>query len=615
MAHKAEGTQAYLDMVDEVQKIVADENAPADVKALVGDRVQRRKGLVESYWDRDLSREQNRYVVDTELISNMIGDLLGNSNFVERMAKRQSSAWERFVMAMKAADAGKAAGISKEAQKYLSGLYKAYVKAVDDAGGGVKVSSIADADEKEKAPESSERTSKQKKNQEKNYENGDVYTRGRSERAHAGSGSDGIGSENRKEQGIRYIQVDRQGYGIVVIDSDRLKNGIRYIKKSDSASVIAYSFVPKIIKRGIVIGGHPNHKERGYPTVTFAAPVEINGVRGNMAVVVRQEGKNYYKMHKLRMPDGSLFIYDNAERNSADRAGHSFYAKETLSPTDTVSIKSIPQNSEKSTENEKKVSDERSSKKKVYKRAEASATLEETVSEHLVFSDAYAKLKGQSKREAASMLWKVLNSAEGDEAQKRAALNVADYVLDHAVVAAFEGNAYTDAQAKTVAALKPYLHKLDLDGIKGEIRNRFGKDISPYLLWGKHKDSAGVAPDAIVAELAELGVIIDAKNPADIFFEIYDTYKKAKDGLEASAASLLKHALSAEERAELREQISSDILRAYEEKGVETLDFNQFYKELEKAQRSAEVWKAAQKYMIMGYLGYKNTLGKEQVQA
>jgi len=166
VAHKAEGTTAYDAMADELRHIMFDKNAPQEVKALVGDLVKRTEGIIENYADVDLTERQNEYVIDTELVANLVGDLLGIPYFVERMGKRNSSAWERFVMAMKAADAGKAAGISKESQKYLSGLYKAYVKAVDKAGGGVKVSSIADEEEKEKAPEgaseANERAAKRK---------------------------------------------------------------------------------------------------------------------------------------------------------------------------------------------------------------------------------------------------------------------------------------------------------------------------------------------------------------------------------------------------------------------------------------------------------------------
>ena len=86
----------------------------------------------------------------------MVGDLLGSPYFVERMGARNDGAWKRFVTALKVAHDGKAGGISKSSQKYLSGLYKAYVRAVDDAGQGLKISSMVDEDEKEKAVEKEE---------------------------------------------------------------------------------------------------------------------------------------------------------------------------------------------------------------------------------------------------------------------------------------------------------------------------------------------------------------------------------------------------------------------------------------------------------------------------
>lgn len=206
-----------------------------------------------------------------------------------------------------------------------------------------------------------------------------------------------------------------------------------------------------------------------------------------------------------------------------------------------ASANSIPQNSEKSTENSKKVSDERKSKK-VYRRAEASATLEEAVKEHLEFTDAYAKLRGRSKKEATDILWKALNTAEGEE-RRRAALDVADFVLDNAVVEAFGEDPMAQENARTVAILRDYMHKLDLDGIKGEIRNRFGKNNAIHLVWGKREGEVGVAPDSIKNELIEQGITITASNPADIFFEIYDAYQSAKAGLESHAKILLKNGL------------------------------------------------------------------------
>ena len=172
--------------------------------------------------------------------------------------------------------------------------------------------------------------------------------------------------------------------------------------------------------------------------------------------------------------------------------------------------------------------DERHSKKKVYKKSDASAVLREAVEEHLVFSDAYAKLKGKSKDEATKMLWDAFNTADGEAAQKAAALRVADFVIDNAIVETFEQDPNMEYYSDRLAVLKGYLRKLNLDGIKAEIRNRFGKDTSPYLVWGKREGDVGVAPDAIKNELIEQGIIIESSNPADIFFEIYNAYTEAK---------------------------------------------------------------------------------------
>lgn len=62
---------------------------------------------------------------------------------------------------------------------------------------------------------------------------------------------------------------------------------------------------------------HYQHKGRGYDTVTFAAPVTINGITGNMAVVVKKTKGNRYKTHRILMPDGSAFLYQDIKRAEA----------------------------------------------------------------------------------------------------------------------------------------------------------------------------------------------------------------------------------------------------------------------------------------------------------
>jgi hypothetical protein len=137
-------------------------------------------------------------------------------------------------------------------------------------------------------------------------------------------------------------KVTRSGFGEIILDEKRIKKGMRYTK-DNYARKIAFAIIPDVLKKGIQIGFHKKHKNRPYDTYTFAAPVEINGMRGNMAVVVRQDGKNYYKAHQIVMPDGTQMIIDE-KRDTAERAG-GVENNSGLSPTDNVSIDIIPDNS------------------------------------------------------------------------------------------------------------------------------------------------------------------------------------------------------------------------------------------------------------------------------
>ncbi len=147
--------------------------------------------------------------------------------------------------------------------------------------------------------------------------------------------------------------INRSGFGNVILDSKRIKNGFRYLKNENE--IIAFATVPQIIMKGIKIGEHSNHKNRLYNTVTFAGPVSINGTRGNVAVVVRMADNNYYKMHRLVLPDGTQFVFDIKKEDTTERAG-GVNENSGLSPTDDVSTSIIPDSTEKSNSNSKKSS-------------------------------------------------------------------------------------------------------------------------------------------------------------------------------------------------------------------------------------------------------------------
>jgi len=103
--------------------------------------------------------------------------------------------------------------------------------------------------------------------------------------------------------------VNRQNFGDVSISINDINKSLGYVKTESEAA--AYFVVHKVMKQGIEIGQHINHKNRNIDTITYGAPVEINGVRGNMAVVVKTAGKNRYKVHRILTPDGRMISFSD----------------------------------------------------------------------------------------------------------------------------------------------------------------------------------------------------------------------------------------------------------------------------------------------------------------
>ena len=137
---------------------------------------------------------------------------------------------------------------------------------------------------------------------------------------------------------------------------------------------------------------------------------------------------------------------------------------------------------------------------KVYTRAESEAIINQIVSEQLSFGELYGSLAGKSRNEVIDILWNGLNSADVGE-RLPVALDVAEYIINHASVESIYDGEGLEVYTETVDALKPYLRKLDLSSIKGDIKHVFGKDSSPYLLWQKRRGEVGMTPDQVAEEL------------------------------------------------------------------------------------------------------------------
>lgn len=227
-----------------------------------------------------------------------------------------------------------------------------------------------------------------------------------------------------------------------------------------------------------------------------------------------------------------------------------------------------------------------STKMKVYSKVESEGVINDILGNYMSFGDTYGVLSGKSKAEVIDMLWRGLNTAEPGR-QAKVALDVAEYIIQHSVVESMYEDTDTEVYMDTIALLKPYLHKINLNGIKGEIKHRYDRDNSPYLLWGKRKGDSGLGADVIAMELDDLGFHIDAINEADIFFQIDEAYRSAVAGLKKEAKSMLDSALNAEERKQLKQEIARQVLIAFDEKGKPS-KLSAF---LEEYAKKAKVWR------------------------
>ncbi len=107
--------------------------------------------------------------------------------------------------------------------------------------------------------------------------------------------------------------VERQNFGAVDIGKTKIFDAAKYLKKDPE--VVATVCVPYVIKRGIQIDFHTEHNgDKNVDSYTFAGPVVLNGVRGNMAVVVQRTNKLRYHVHRILLPNNAEFTFE-AKKN------------------------------------------------------------------------------------------------------------------------------------------------------------------------------------------------------------------------------------------------------------------------------------------------------------
>lgn len=134
--------------------------------------------------------------------------------------------------------------------------------------------------------------------------------------------------------------ISRKGFGKIEFSPKHINEGLNYL--NSPAEVAAFAALPRVIKRGVEIDSHKQHKGRPRSSITIAAPVHINGVRGNMAVVVTITTKNHYHAHRILLPDGSEFTFNTKKVDSTPA--------EAAPNAESSPIKSTYENSIRNTE-------------------------------------------------------------------------------------------------------------------------------------------------------------------------------------------------------------------------------------------------------------------------
>ncbi len=192
-----------------------------------------------------------------------------------------------------------------------------------------------------------------------------------------------------KKYGFR---ADRQNFGTIFFDEKSIRDAMNYLDTNEEKASIVAIF--KVLKQGIVVGEHGDHKSRNKHTITFGAPVVLNGIRGNMAVVVNMRNNKYY-VHRILMPDGSTFKFDVKQKDAKQESQRGVPKGSLANATSSASKNSISQPSD-SVNSKFSISEENASET-----AESPDVSENGESKPMTWDEAYGTdITGASFRQA-----------------------------------------------------------------------------------------------------------------------------------------------------------------------------------------------------------------------
>lgn len=208
---------------------------------------------------------------------------------------------------------------------------------------------------------------------------------------------------------------------------------------------------------------------------------------------------------------------------------------------------------------------------RVYAKKDIEQIINTVLDSYMSFGDKYGTLSNKNKAQVVDSLWQALNTAEKGKVGA-VAIDAAEFIINSAVAEEMYEDYDRYEDVAIVNILRPYLNRINLDGIKGELLYRYDKEGFRAIRgrWGKRSDVTkfGIAPDELKLLLEDEGFRMEAEHPADVLAEVDSQYTNALARLKAKSKELFKDMLSAEEMKKLRQDITREILIAADEKGA-----------------------------------------------
>ena len=205
---------------------------------------------------------------------------------------------------------------------------------------------------------------------------------------------------------------------------------------------------------------------------------------------------------------------------------------------------------------------------KVYSRKESEQIIEDVISNELNLNEYYGILRAKDREQVVTKLFENLNSVKPSE--RRAELEkIADSLINSArYQSMYESFEQMDMHGYN--AIKSYMHKLDLSGLKGEIRHRYDDGAKTiYLHWSAGQNK-GINVEDAIAELREQGVIINANNDVDAFFELVNKYNALRADIKAEVNEFKANDFAHESVADLKQRIVNELEQRINEAGTKS---------------------------------------------